>query len=266
MGVTFSFRTVDHEHVIDRGTEAVDHALDSGDKTVLEDYIASLPFEPNPELSATYERRVAKLVEMNAPDVIVQSEKKMLSYADGEAYARDALAKLKLDELRELLGTWGWMQNSFRLGKCWFELDWFLQPKEGVPEYPLYPLRPKPGDSEQSDLDRILYGGTPSPLDSSGAPILRSCGAKDNEGFGYNPPDSVAHLVSVLSEINEDSWSDLVPKRIELHRRAETRDADVLSEFVANELDYARQAFAVLKAAYTSALDRGFGIASEFCS
>jgi hypothetical protein len=194
----------------------------------------------------------------------VQIEERTLRLVNGDAYSRDALQKQTLDELRELLGTWGWPQNSFSICQTWYELDWFLQPAEGPDYILMFPLRPKTGDPSQTPIDWALCGAQSSPRDNSGAPIIRYCGSKHDDCFGYNPPDVVASIHAVLSTIDDQAWNDLVPQRIDQYQRANSEWGDNLAAVVSNELENARIAFAEMRQAYHAAQEQGFGIACEY--
>ena len=209
MGVTLAIRLIDHEHVVENGLRVVNDALSANDPGILVDYIASLPFNPEPEVVANRQARYDKLRALNAPDPILQNEERMLRLATGEAYARDVLTTKSMDELREVLGTWGWAHNSFNLGKAWQELDWFLQPADGPHDSLMLPQRPQVGDPAQTDFDRALNGSEQSPSDNSGLPIIRSCGSQDTDCFGYNPPESIAAIHSAIIGVDEKivGWS-----------------------------------------------------------
>jgi hypothetical protein len=265
MGVTLDFRMIDHDFVVQRGIPVVNAALAADDASLLMRYILDARFTPNSEAVAFRQGRCDQLRKMSAPQMIIQFEERMLGLVNGEAYSGSALAKLNLDELRALLGTWGWAENSFSVDKVWCELDWFLQPAEGPDGVSLmYPVRPNVGDSGQTLLDRSLKGSQPSPCDSSGMPIIRTCGSQHDDCFGYNPPDVVSSISLALSAVDDQKWSDLVPQRIDQYCKACPEFADDFAGIVAQELDYARMAIEVVRHAYSVASERGLGIACEY--
>jgi hypothetical protein len=152
---------------------------------------------------------------------------------------------------------------SYSLDKAWYELDWFLQPAEGEGELLLYPTRPSAGQRGQTLLDRALLGAQGSPRDASGAPLIGSCGSEGE--FGYNDPETAAAICEALQAIDPQSWSRLLPRRIELHRRAQPDlSEDEAAEFAGRELEFAQDAFPILLRAYRDAQARRFGVACEY--
>jgi hypothetical protein len=264
MGVTCDLRLIDHEHVVQRGLPAVNRALKASDPALLRDYILSLPYHPNPDVIAMREDRLARLRHFEAPAIIIENEERLLAVARGEACSPAALAKLSLEQLRETLGQWNWINCSYSLDKAWYELDWFLQPADGEGELLLYPSRPKAGDARQTLLDQALVGARPSPCDSSGAPLIRTCGSPDAT-FGYNDPPTAAAIAAALCAIDPQSWSELLPARIDLHRRAEPGMDEVeAADWAKGELEFAQGAFPVLRQAYQDAAARHSGVACEY--
>src|SRR6185295_8459646 len=254
MGVTCDLRLIDHKHVVEGGLTAVNRARAANDPAGLRDFIASLPFQSNPEVLAMREGRLSRLRQLQAPPIILENEERMLALARGDAYSPAALAKQSLDELRETLGHWNWVNCSYSLDKAWYELDWFLQPAEGEGDLLLYPSRPKPGDPHQTRLDQALNGASEPP------PVIRTCGSPE-AGFGYNDPPAVAAIDVALQSIDPQSWSKLLPARMDLYRRAEHLDEAEAAEIAGREFEFARRAFPVLQQAYRDAAERGFGVA-----
>lgn len=146
MGVILDLRMIDHDLIVRRGLPVVNAALAANDASQLMRFIQEIPFTPSSDAVEFRRSRCDQLRAVNAPEMIIQSEEWMLSLVNGDAYSASELAKLNLDELRDLLGTWGWAENSFGVDKAWYELDWFLQPAEGPDdEFLMYPIRPKVG-------------------------------------------------------------------------------------------------------------------------
>lgn len=264
MSVTLDLRLVDHHHVVERGIPAVNAALVADDTSLLMDYILSIPVMPDPEVIANRRDRWDQLRELKAPDVIIQNEERLYRLVSGEAYSRQALSAKSMGELRELLGTWEWVQNSFSIDKAWYELDWFLQPAAGPGDLLMYPIRPPTGDPSQSILDRALHGGERSPLDGSGSPIIRPCGSNAEDCFGYNPPAAIASIDEALAAIDEHSWNALIQWRVNLYNQTCPDLGDAISEIVLQEQELARMALAVARKAYRTARERGFGVACEY--
>jgi hypothetical protein len=261
MGVICDLRLVDHERVVEGGLAAVNGALAASDPAILRKYIAGLPLELNPAVIAMHEDRLAKLRELAAPQIIIENEVRLLAAAD----TPEALALLSLDQLRERLGRWNWINSSYSLDKAWYELDWFLQPAEGAGDLLLYPQRPRAGDPRQTLLDQALHGAQQSPLADDGKLILRTCGTDDPDCFGYNDPPAASAIDAALHSIDPQTWSQLVPRRIALHRRAapELNEAEA-ADIAARELEFAQLAFPNLRQAYRDAAARGWGVACEY--
>lgn len=265
MGVTLDLRMIDHDLIVRRGMPVVNAALTTDDASQLMRYVREIPFTPSSDAVVFRQSRCDQLRKVNAPQMIIQFEERMLRLVNGDAYSADELAKLNLDELRELLGTWGWAENSFSIDKAWYELDWFLQPADGPSDDLLmYPIRPKVGAPAQTVFDWALKGSQQSPCDNSGMPMIRTCGSQDDGCFGYNPPDVVAAISLALSAVNDQKWTDLIPQRIDQYSRACPEFANRFANIVSQELDYARMAFGVMRTAYSLARERGLGIACEY--
>ena len=127
----------------------------------------------------------------------------------------------------------------------------------------LYPNRPQVGQPGQTLLDKAMMGAQQSPVDSTGRPLIATCGSNEDNCFGYNPPDSIAAIVDAISAVDPNEWSKWVPMRIDLYQRADP-ESECVIEVVEQELAIALSEFSVLKKAYNDALDRGFGIACEY--
>jgi hypothetical protein len=265
MGVICDLRLIDHERVVMDGRRAVDRALSAKDPNILREYIASLPLEINPAAIAMREERLARLREFQAPPMIIENEERHLAEAKGLAYRPEALALLSIDQLRETLGRWNWANWSYSLDKAWSELEWFLQPAEGQGDLLLYPPRPRVGEASQTLLDKALHGGQPSPRDGSGAPLIRTCGSPDEDCFGYNDPPTAAAIDGVLQAIDPGQWNEPLARRAALHRQAASDLLeDEVAEIADQELEFARDAFRILRQVYRDAADRGFGVACEY--
>jgi len=216
MGVTLQLRLIDHRHVVELGLPAVNRALAANDASLLVDYLCAIPFTPDEKHIALCRARRDKLREVNAPEVFIENEERFLRIASGEAYQREALMAKSLDELREILGMWCFVQNSFVVGKA------------------CLPQSCKVGDPQASALEWAFGGAAQSPLDDVGMPVIRTCGSKADDCFGYNPPEVIGIIRPAL--------------------QAQT----------AKQTDQARQAFAVVQTVYQTAAERNFGVACEY--
>src|SRR5580700_9860512 len=139
MGVTLDLRLIDHERIAVRGLQVVNDAIRGNNPEILRNYLATLPVEVRPSLVDFHQRRLSKLRDLKAPDIIIKNEEEFLRMANGESYRPAAFATAAFDELRHLLGTWCWKTHTISLGKLYDELHWFLEPVAGPDEFLLTP-------------------------------------------------------------------------------------------------------------------------------
>ena len=265
MGVSLTLRLINHERIVSRGLEVVNDALRTENPEILRDYLSGLPIEIKPELVEFHTLRLARLREVNAPEVIIENEVRFLQRATGEAYQPEAYRSATLDELREMLGTWCWQSYTYDLGKSWDELFWFLEPLAGPADYPLYPIRPSVGNQSQSPFSRALQGSVPYPVDDRGQPIIRTLGSQEPDCSGYNPPEACSTILEALRSVDPATWMRHVSFRRELWLRTCRGWAEEeINERVETDLEMARESFPVLLAAYTEAVERGFGMSCEY--
>lgn len=263
MSVLFNLRLIDHANVVELGGAAINEAISKSDPKVLLRHLLSIPYRPDEKLIEYRRRRVDSLRKLNAPEVIVASELTALRLATGEAYAPEVLATHSLDQLRNVLGTWGWVGNSYSIG-AWQELEWFLHSASGRDDLASELGKPEIGSPDQSIFDKALRGSQLSPLDTKGQPVIRTCGSTDEDCFGYNPPSVVQEISIALDAIDPMSWHLLLPRRKQLLTESTPDLRDCVDEIVTDELDGAGTAFAILKTAYGRARDQGFGAACEY--
>ena len=128
----------------------------------------------------------------------------------------------------------------------------------------MYPTRPSTGDPSQTPLDRALKGSQQSPVDDSDTPIICTCGSEEEDCFGYNLPETIASIHDALAAIDEQSWDELVQKRIDLYLRESSDLQPYVADLVAQELETSRMALETMHQAYGVALERGFGVACEY--
>jgi len=265
MGVTLDLRIIDHERIVVRGLQVVQDAIRHQDPERLRCYLAEFPIDVDPDIVAFRETRLSKLRELKAPPIIIQNEEKFLRLANGEAYWAEELQKASFDELRQLLGTWCWITHSFSLDKAWDELHWFLEPAAGPNDAPLSPPCARVGDPEQTIFGKALQGAVSYPKDDLGDPIIRTLGSPEPDCSGYNPPGVCQAILQALDKVNPDAWSEHVPFRLELYRRAGWgMDDETIAGLVEDELTNARDVFGVLRSAYSKAVDKGFGLSCEY--
>jgi hypothetical protein len=266
MGVTLDLRLVDHERIVVRGLQAVNDAIRHHDPDRLRDYLKTLPIDVDPSVFEYHESRLFKLREVHAPEIIIQNEERFLRMATGEVYRPDAFKNSSFDELRHLLGTWCWLTHHYSLDKAWNELRWFLEPTAGSENQPLQPMRPPPiGDPKQSVFGKALDGSGPYPTDELGDPVVCTLGSQEKGCSGYNPPDACRDILARLQVIDPHAWEEHMPFRRELYRQAvpDLTEEDIAG-FVEDELSAAREAFSVVVAAYTKAVEKGFGVSCEY--
>ena len=250
--------------MVEKGIPAVDEAVSKNDASILVEYLLTVPFRPNPQAIAYREERRDKLIAMDAPQVIIRNEEYFLGRVNGEAYTREKLSTMTLDELREELGGWGRESDSFELDRAWGDLDWFLQPAEVADNLLMSPSRPSVGDPSQTLLDQALIGGQPSPLDGTGSPIIRSLMPSEaGESLGYNPPETTQRMLDALMAVDVESWDEFVPTRVAQYDNSSENWGDT-AEIVATELENAKMALSVTREAYRAAIERDFGVGCEF--
>lgn len=265
MGVTLDLRVVDHERIVVQGLRAIDDAVRQQNPELLRGYLAQLPIDVDPVLVEQRRSRLEKLRELEAPTVIIANEARLLRLGDGSAYQPEAFRNASFDELRQLLGTWCWITHSYSLDKAWEPLHWFLEPRTGPAEAPLYPAWPRRSDPGQSLVGKALEGEMRYPLDALGDPVIRTLGSSEPDCSGYNPPATCQAILVALQRIEPARWVEHVPFRRQLYRQScrEIVSAEI-DDWVADELAWAQDGFAILLQAYTAAVDRGAGVSCEY--
>lgn len=265
MGVTLDLRLINHDRIAVRGLRAVNEAIRCNNPEILRDYLAGLPIHVDPDVVEARQARLARLREVNAPEIIIQDEERLLRQASGEAYRPKELKDATFDELRQLLGTWCWMSDSYSLDKSWNELHWFLEPAEGPEDSPLFPLRPRIGDPNATIFTQALQGAVHYPKDELGQPVIRTLGSEEADCSGYNPPPITAEIYRALQAVDPSRWGEHVPLRRALYRRAcPDLDDDAIAGCVDDDLWSAREVFPVVVAAYSKAAAKGYGASCEY--
>jgi hypothetical protein len=264
MGVTLDLRLIDHEHIVLGGTRAVNDAIRKKEPNILYEYLVSLPVEVDPAIVDRYTQRLARLREFKAPAIIIQNEERFLDLAKGAPYQPERLQEATFDQLRELLGTWCWINHTYSLDKTWQDLHWFLEPVAGS-IHATSPQYPEVGDSAQSIWTKCMKGSIPYPKDELGDPIIRTLGSNEPGCTGYAPPDVCKEALAALQKVDPENWTEHFAFRRELYKKGtpglSDEDIDVCIE---SELTFAMDAFPVLLAAYTKAVERGFGVSCEY--
>jgi hypothetical protein len=265
MGVTLDLRLIDHERIAVKGLRAVNDALRNNNPGILRDYLVSLPVAIDPSVVEYHAERLAKLRELKAPEVIIQNEERFLRLPNGEAYRPAEFRNATLDELRELLGTWCWVTHSYSLDQSWNELHWFLEPLAGPDDMPLHPIHLNVGDPGQTVFAKALQGAVPYPSDDLGSPVIRTCGSREPDCSGYNPPETARVILEALHSVDLSNWEEHVPFRCDLYRRANLGigNEDIVN-FVEDELSIARDTFPVLQSTYAKAIEKDYGVSCEY--
>jgi hypothetical protein len=265
MGVTLDLRLIDHERVVVRGLQVVNDALRQGDPEILRTYLAGLPVDVDSSVVDFHRERLCRLREVEAPETIIRNEEQFLRLANGEACRPEEFQNSTLDELRQLLGTWCWVTHSYSLDKVWEELHWFLEPMAGPGDFSLHPLRLNVGDPNLSVFAKALQGELHYAKDDLGDPVIRTLGSREPDCSGYNAPETSAVILEALQRVEPAAWDDQVPFRCELYRRAcPDLDNEEIASLVEDELLFARDAFAVLIAAYSKAVEKRCGVSCEY--
>jgi hypothetical protein len=265
MGVTLDLRLIDHERIVVQGLRAVNDAIRHHDPEKLRHYLTGLPVEVDPSVVDYHQTRLARLRDVNAPEIIIRNEEQFLRMANGEVYREAEFKNAAFDELRELLGTWCWRTYSYSLDKVWNELHWFLEPIAGPDDFPLFPQRPRVDDPKQTVFGQALQGTMHYPNDDLGEPVIRTLGSREPDCSGYNPPETCEVILASLRQVDPPSWNDHVPFRCALYRRAcPDLDDEQIAEFVEDELSAARNAFPELIGAYAKAVEKAYGVSCEY--
>jgi hypothetical protein len=265
VGVTLDLRLIDHERIAVQGLRAVNEAIRHNDAEILRRYLRELPIEVETSVVEYHQTRLQKLRELEAPEIIIQNDERFLRMANGDVYRAAAFEKTTFDELRHLLGTWCWMTHNYSLDKAWDELHWFLEPVAGPGDSPLTALWPRVGDPNETIFCKALQGTTHYPKDDLGEPVIRTLGSADPDCFGYNPPETCEVILARLQQVDPAAWEQHVPFRSALYRQACPGMEDVeIADFVETELSSARDAFPVLVAVYSRAIEKGYGVSCEY--
>ena len=125
-------------------------------------------------------------------------------------------------------------------------------------------MRLNVGDPNLTIFGKALHGEVHYPKDDLVDPVIRTLGSPEPDCSGYNPPETCAVILEALERVELAAWDDHVPFRCELYRRA---CADLNNEeitFVEEEVSRARDAYAVLVAAYSKAVEKGYGMSCEY--
>jgi len=264
MGITLDLRLVDHERIVVRGLPVVNDAIRGKDPGILREYLLTLPIEVDPELVEYHTERLTRLREFTAPEEIVQAAERFLAFAKGEPYQPAKIEQSTFDELRQLLGTWCWLNHSYSLDKSWQNLHWFLEPVDGTDDVTC-PQYPEVGDPGQSVFCKGLKGAIPYPKDDLGDPIIRTLGSTEPGCSGYNPPETCKVIYEALQRVDPADWGELVPLRSDLYwRTGWGLTEDDIAILIEDELTFARDAFPILVAAYARAVEKGFGVSCEY--
>lgn len=266
MGVTLDLRLIDHKRIAVQGLRAVNKAVRHDNPEILREYLGTLPIDVNKSVVDTRRARLSKLRELNAPKVIIQNEMRLLDMANGKSYRPAALKNATFDELREALGTWCWMNHCYSLGKVWGELHWFLEPKAGPDNLPLYPeVYHKVGDSDQTVFSKALKGTVSYPKDRLGDPVIRTLGSRDPECSGYNPPNACKVILEALRGVKPAAWVRHVLFRSKLYRlQWPGMKKKEIARQVKNDLSYAAEGFPILLSTYSKAVEKGYGVSCEY--
>jgi hypothetical protein len=265
MGVTLDLRIIDHERIAVQGLRAVNDAIRHDDPERLRQYLTTLPVEIDPSVVEFRKSRLYTLRDLKAPEIIIQNEEKLLRVANGEVYRPAEFRNATFDELRQLLGTWCWITYSYSLDKAWDELHWFLEPSAGPDDFPLHPVRPKVGDHNQTVFCKALQGAMHYAKDDLGDPVIRTLGSSDPDCSGYNPPDTCEVILAALEEVDTAAWEEHVPFRSALLRRScPDLDDGAIADWAEDELALARDVFPEVVAAYSRAVEKGYGVSCEY--
>ncbi len=240
MGVTCCLIPIEHDLLVVRAPAAI-AAEDLGPLRALVAELGARPREVDEAAVAMRRLRVQKLEEMNAPPVIVANERRFLAVALGEGRQVDP-AGMDRDALVAHLVQWG-RHLVTDLDKSWDLIHWWCDPARRR-------RRARDvGSARESVFDRMLFG-------QADAPELLAMGEGE---AGYNPPEVVVELARAAEEVDVDAWSldifEGVPKKDLPYLASQGVDAELL--------EYARESFARLRAAYDRARKLGLGMVAS---
>jgi len=238
MGVALTLRIIDSHRLFVVGSKVVQDATDQNDPELLRRYLRSLP--ASVDLVATRQRfkRLRKLRELRAPEIILENEERMLREARRKQFTPESLTNASMDELRKLLNELCSWCHDFGDNNHARHLRRTVNPHNDDYRYL---------GRESRAVLAALDGIEEHPLFRGTTFQLGSFGHVRYGDFGYNPPEAVREIDDALAGIELDDFVRHMPKSQEL----------------AEKLDRARQDFALLRRVYWFARRRGAGVGSE---
>jgi hypothetical protein len=243
---------IDHEGVVVQGLPALNHALRTGDLAPLRRLLQSLPFDEPQDLLDFLRDRLARLRQVKAPPVIIESEERRL--ASVRRPAPEHIEQASLEELRTLLGRWCAEARTLDLDSGWDLLHWYGDP--GRRRRPIGDWRVQAGHVPPSAWDHALYGAEPYPLDAGGQPVIRTGG--DPTAGWYNPPPVVARVAAALAALDTTDWDQIDAKMDGVQE-----DDEPYRVGVEDRLQYVRPLFEEFRDFYRAA-GRGFGVSTAY--
>lgn len=111
---------VDHERVVLEGKKYINKSLVSGNDIYLKNYLSGLEFNPVKTIVEVRQERLDKLVELKAPQGIIDFEISALAMVTGSAYTSSGLKDNDFDQLRDKLIN---LFIPWRGFECFFNME-----------------------------------------------------------------------------------------------------------------------------------------------
>src|SRR5437867_9414117 len=103
MSMTLTLRIIDCHRLFVVGEKVVQDATDRNDPELLREYLRSLPVRVDLAAVRRRRRRLRKLRELGAPEIILENEERMLREVGRKQPVPESFANASMDELRKLL-------------------------------------------------------------------------------------------------------------------------------------------------------------------
>jgi hypothetical protein len=247
MGVSLALVAIDHEAIVERGLAVLNDAIAAGDPEKLRAYMRGLAVDVDPAIVAVHEKRLATLKSMNAPRVILENEKRLLTQAKDP---RAGLDEARLPELRGRLGAWCFRSRDCDIDKLWDVVHWFCDPKRRKHKLD-EPRFPDDKKAKPTTFDLAIHGEAPGPTDADGEPFFGDA----MDPVRYNPPATTQKIAKALAAVDKSGWPALAKKLDD--------DACYLGG-LQDALGAATEARERLARFYARFAERGFGVSVSF--
>jgi hypothetical protein len=246
MGVGLGLFQVDHANVVVRGLPALNHAIRTGDLSVLRALLGVLPFDDAKDQADELSQRLRRLREVAAPVAIIEVAERQLARVFRPT--AEAIERATLEDLRGLLARWCPEPRTVDLDASWDLLHWYCDPgRRGrvVDDWRRAGMQPSP-------FDHAFHGALPHPLDASGRPVIHTGG--DPASSWYTPPEVVAGIAEAIAGVLVSDWA-AIDKQLD----SAPEDCQPVLASCPDRLEYASANFERVAWCYQEAARRGFG-------